>query len=114
MAISNNSNRRSAKEIFFEAIEKATADERAAFLDEACGHDPLLQQQVEDLLASHFEQDNFMHEPAVDAAAVAAPAAPISEAPGSRIGRYKLLEQIGEGGFGLGGPALAKSTRSGK
>jgi serine/threonine protein kinase/WD40 repeat protein len=101
MAISNNSGRRSDKEIFFEALEKATPDDRAAFLDQACGDDPLLRQRVEELLANHFEQDNFMHEPAIDVAAASKPMTPLSESPGSRIGRYKLLQAIGEGGMGV-------------
>jgi len=101
MASSNNSGRRSDKEIFFDAIEKATPEERAAFLDAACGQDPMLRQRVEELLGNHFEPDTFMQELAVDAAAAAVPVAPISESPGSRIGRYKLLEKIGEGGMGV-------------
>jgi serine/threonine protein kinase len=101
MAISNNSGRRSDKEIFFQALEKATPDERATFLDQACGDDPLLRQRVEELLANHFEQDNFMQKPAVDVAAVGKPASPLSESPGTLIGRYKLLQKIGEGGMGV-------------
>src|SRR6516162_6724244 len=96
MAISNNRGPTgSEKEIFLEAIEKATPDERAAFLDQACGDDPLLRQRVEELLAEHFEQDNFMQEPAVDVAVASQPAAPLSESPGLLIGRYKLLQKIG-------------------
>src|SRR6516164_5452504 len=101
MAISNNRGPDSEKEIFFEALEKATPDERAAYLDTACGGDALLRQRVEELLAEHFKQDDFMQEPAVDPRTIEVPAAPISESPGSRIGHYKLLQKIGEGGMGV-------------
>jgi tRNA A-37 threonylcarbamoyl transferase component Bud32/tetratricopeptide (TPR) repeat protein len=90
--------RRSEKEIFAEAIEKATPQERAAYLDGACGRDSLLRRQVEDLLAKHFQQDSFMKEPAVEGSGTVV--LPISEGPGTVIGRYKLLEKLGEGGFG--------------
>jgi len=89
---------RTAKEIFFEAIEKATPQERAAYLDGACGKDPALRRQVEDLLAKHFQQDSFMKQPAAEASKTVV--VPISEGPGTVIGRYKLLEKLGEGGFG--------------
>src|SRR5882762_878071 len=89
---------RSEKEIFFEAIEKTTPGERAAYLDGACGKDLLLRQRVEDLLAKHLQQDSFMKEPAVERSATVV--LPLSETPGTVIGRYKLLEKLGEGGFG--------------
>jgi serine/threonine protein kinase/WD40 repeat protein len=102
MAISNNHGPTgSEKEIFLEALEKATPDERAAYLDSACGGDALLRQRVEELLTEHFNQDDFMQEPAVEPGTIEVPAAPISESPGSRIGRYKLLQKIGEGGMGV-------------
>src|SRR5206468_655962 len=47
----------------------------------------------------HFEQDSFMQDPAVIPATVLI-TVPVAEGPGSRIGRYKLLQPIGEGGMG--------------
>ena len=94
---------RSEKEIFFEALEKATAAERAAYLDGACGKDLTLRVRVQALLANHFSQDSFM-EPAVVAdrgPGERTVLAPITEKPGDRVGRYKLLQQIGEGGCGV-------------
>jgi hypothetical protein len=105
MSNPGTSQRRSEKEIFFEALDKHTPEERAAFLDGACGTNPVQRARVEALLANHFQQDEFMKEPAVEAAAPQ-PTSPIDsmlppgEAPTQMIGRYKLLEKIGEGGFG--------------
>ena len=100
MSEPNTTHRGSEKEVFFEAIEKATPEERAAFLDEACGQDPVLRRRVEDLLGKHFQQDGFMNEPAVEGS-LAAPSDSSSESPGTVIGRYKLREKIGEGGCGV-------------
>src|SRR5437867_3248323 len=98
MSEPETTNRRSEREIFVEAIDKATPAERAAYLDGACGKDPLLRQRVEDLLAKHFQQDSFMKGPAVQGSQTVA--LPLSEGPGTIIDRYKLLEKVGEGGFG--------------
>ena len=100
MSDSATSRPRSEKEIFFEALEKPTPQERAAFLDGACGTNPVQRAKVEALLADHFQQDSFMKEPAAEAPARAVPPAPPSEAAAQMLGRYKLLEKLGEGGFG--------------
>ena len=100
MSDPGTSGRRSEKGIFFDALEKNTPEERAAFLDGACGTNPAQRAKVEALLADHFRQDSFMKEPAVDASAPTAPAPPPAEVPAQMLGRYKLLEKIGEGGFG--------------
>ena len=94
---------RSEKEIFFEALEKPTAAERAAYLDGACGKDLGLRARVQALLANHFNQDSFM-EPAVavsNESGGGTVLAPVGEKTGDRVGRYKLLQQIGEGGCGV-------------
>jgi len=94
----DKTNQRSEKEIFCEAIEKGTPGERAAYLDGACGKDLSLRQRVEELLTKHFQQDSFMKKPAVEGSPTVV--LPISEGPGTVIDRYKLLEKLGEGGFG--------------
>ena len=101
MASSNSNGQRSDKEIFLGALEKTTPDERAAYLDLACSQDPSLRQRVGELLAHHFEQDSFMNDPALDVATALGSATPVSEGPGSCIGRYKLLQEIGHGGMGV-------------
>jgi len=88
------------KAIFSEALEKQTAEERAAYLDEACGNDADLRSKVEALLNAHNEAGDFLEVPAVGPNATLDGPAQI-EGPGTRIGRYELLDLIGEGGMGL-------------
>jgi eukaryotic-like serine/threonine-protein kinase len=89
-----------AEAIFFAALDKETGQERAAYLDEACGSDEALRQQVERLLAAQPRVGSFLEEPA-PAPAATVDETPIAGRPGTVIGSYKLMEQIGEGGFGL-------------
>src|SRR5437868_1349741 len=84
--------------VFIEALEKEDPAQRAAFLDQACASDPALRQRIERLLQRHQEADGFLESPA--AALVATVDEPIREGPGTIIGPYKLLQQIGEGGMG--------------
>jgi eukaryotic-like serine/threonine-protein kinase len=87
----------SEKSIFLEAIEIESATERAEFLDKACAGNPLLRDKAEALLQAHENPQRLM-----DNLGAAAPTidAPSSERPGTVIGPYKLLQQIGEGGMG--------------
>ncbi|MEN9676665.1 MAG: Serine/threonine-protein kinase PknB, partial [Verrucomicrobiota bacterium] len=85
------------RDLFLEALERPSPAERAAFLDGACRGDAALRSAVEVLLANHHE-DSFLEAPALS---VPTSIAPPSEQPGQRIGHYKLLQQIGEGGFGI-------------
>jgi serine/threonine protein kinase/tetratricopeptide (TPR) repeat protein len=94
-----------AKAIFLEAVERHAPDQWPAFLDQACAGQPELRGRVEALLAAHREVGTARHN-ALPEGADAGPAAtvdqpPLREQPGTVIGPYKLLEPIGEGGFGL-------------
>jgi tetratricopeptide (TPR) repeat protein/serine/threonine protein kinase len=84
--------------IFAAALDKATDKERAAFVAEACGDDEKLRRRVEALLRAHEESDDVLDPPSrVERTDVYHP---VSAAPGTVIGPYKLVEQIGEGGMG--------------
>jgi serine/threonine protein kinase/tetratricopeptide (TPR) repeat protein len=86
--------------IFLEAIEQGTPEERAAFLDRACAGDGELRHNVEMLLKANARAGAFLDQPAANPLATADESA-VAEAPGTVIGPYKLMEQIGEGGMGL-------------
>jgi serine/threonine protein kinase len=93
------------KEIFLSALEKADAAERADYLNEACGKDAALRQQVESLLRKHEHAGSFLERPAIGPEATGEEmdraGGTAAEGPGTRIGPYKLLQQIGEGGMGI-------------
>jgi serine/threonine protein kinase len=86
------------KEIFNKARQIAVFEERLAYLQQACGHDPATMHRVLELLRIYDQERSFLElppgaiGPTVDE--------PISECPGTIIGPYKLIEQIGEGGMG--------------
>src|SRR5437899_300526 len=89
-----------AEEILHAAVAKQTPAERAAYLDAACSGDGRLRALVEGLLQAHEAAGTFLEQP-LFAQAATADAFPGAECPGTIIGPYKLLEQIGEGGFGV-------------
>ena len=86
-----------AQEIFLTAIEQHQSDQWPAYLDEACADDGQLRQAVERLLRSHQDLGTF-HE---NGPATAQMTWHLAEQPGTTIGPYKLLQQIGEGGMGV-------------
>jgi serine/threonine protein kinase/Tfp pilus assembly protein PilF len=86
--------------IFTEALG-VPVEKRAAFLDGACGGDDRLRRKVEALLKSHEEMGDFLEESPDEAVSQARIAALADEKPLDRIGRYKLLQRIGEGGCGV-------------
>jgi eukaryotic-like serine/threonine-protein kinase len=87
-------------EAIFNAARQKSARERAGYLDQACGDDPAVRHRVEQFLAAQAEIGDFLESraPELDGT-LELPA--VTERPGTVIGPYKLLEQIGEGGFGV-------------
>jgi len=83
----------------FAAALELPAEDRAAYLARECGDDHVLKARVEALLRADSEAGNFMEQPPGDFPAVNSNV--IGEKAGDHIGRYKLIEQIGEGGYGV-------------
>lgn len=91
-----NDRKQQAKSIFMNALELANESERQDFLRDQCGEDHELRHEVEQLL-DHCEQiDDFLDAPVLQATEEGS-----AEMLGRQIGSYKLLQQIGEGGFGV-------------
>jgi serine/threonine protein kinase/tetratricopeptide (TPR) repeat protein len=103
--------------VFANALAQPTPEARARYLAEACGDDADRRQQIEALLKAHDEAGMFLEPPAVasiptsdeipgrfidpaDLKAPGADATGLAEKVGSRIGPYKLLQLLGEGGMG--------------
>jgi WD40 repeat protein/serine/threonine protein kinase len=88
------------REIFFKALDCETPEGLAAYLQGACGGDITLRHKVEELLKEHFSDDSLLAGSALEGERSGTVQAQVEEAPAQMIGRYKLLEKIGEGGFG--------------
>jgi serine/threonine protein kinase/tetratricopeptide (TPR) repeat protein len=104
--------------VFLAAVGLEAAADRPALLDRECGNDPDLRARVEALLRAHDAPDSLPEpDPPTDGAATLAyedqtalhdptrlgavqVTGPLSEGPGTRIGPYRLIQQIGEGGMG--------------
>src|SRR4051812_13948928 len=93
------------RDVFIAALQQEDPARRRAYLDEACAGRPELRRQVEDLLRLHEAAGGFLEQPAAGSTPTgafqgAAEPAPAPEAAGAAVGRYRLLEQVGEGGMG--------------
>ncbi len=84
------------RDLFATALELTEPHERERYLAQACGQDATLRQMLEGLLSAHQEAGGFLK-----ATIAVGDDKPIGVGPGTVIGRYKLVEEIGEGGFGL-------------
>jgi serine/threonine protein kinase len=97
-----------ARELFLHAVGKLPPEQWDAYVAGACGGDAELEQQVGRLLRAHREAGSFLDRP-VAAVVDTGPFVPApgdegatpSEPAGGVVGPYRLLEQIGEGGFGV-------------
>src|SRR5262245_52212176 len=103
-----------AEDVFFAALQKGSAAERTAYLDQACSGQDALRRRVEALLAAHPQVGQFLERPveepegvtqlcdAEDTAADLSFLAP-SAGPGSlgRLDHYEVLEVVGRGGMGV-------------
>src|SRR5687768_13599740 len=90
---------RHTETILCAAVEISDPGQRAAYLDHACGDDAVLRRDVARMVEDHFRAGMFLERPSP--ALPATYLQPLTERPGTHIGRYKLLEQIGEGGMGV-------------
>ena len=88
------------EEAIFKAARRIPAGEaRQTYLSRACGDDEALRDRVLALLRVDEEERSFLAAPALDPAATTDQ--PADDGPGTAIGPYRLMEQIGEGGMGL-------------
>jgi tetratricopeptide (TPR) repeat protein len=92
--------RKDEEAIFYAALELKSAAERSAYLKRACGDDVGLLGRVGALLKVHDSEESVL-EAAASSLDMTLGSEPLAEGPGTKIGRYKLLQLIGEGGFGV-------------
>ena len=93
----------SEQSVFAEALLCDSPETRATYLDAACGTDAALRRRVEALLSAAEKAGDFLEEPPTGLGPnkTLVISFPPTEKAGDKIGRYKLLQQIGEGGCGV-------------
>ncbi len=91
---------KSPEDVFEQALRITDPAERAAYVEAACGGNEELRAEVEALLRAHEEAGSFLKPVPVDSQATLESPGPI-ESLGTKIGLYKLLSVLGEGGCGI-------------
>src|SRR5262245_5848104 len=89
-----------ADSIFWQANQIASPGEREKYLAAACGENASLRVEVDELLEAYPKVERFLERPAAEAG-ITEDRPSFSEHVGSKIGPYKLLQKIGEGGMGV-------------
>jgi hypothetical protein len=90
----------SERDLFIAAL-KIEPEERAAWLDRECGGDAGVRQRIEALIVAFEKAGSLLENPLAVTQMTVTIDPPVAEGPGSDVGRYKLVEQIGEGGMGV-------------
>lgn len=85
--------------LFHAALELEPAA-RAAFLAQSCGDDGELRAEVESLISSHTDEDDFLEIPPADVAAHLLGLYEPGFKPGQAVGTYRIVRQLGSGGMG--------------
>ena len=87
------------KAIFNSAQDRPPA-ERSDFLNEVCGDDPSVREEVEALLTAAADNDDFLSSPAYEFVAGMLSDEPAEFLPGYKIGRFEIQCSLGAGGMG--------------